>query len=155
MLNDLGITGVKLYGINYTHVAYADDVAVFVKNRKEMMALERKLKEWKISTGLTVNDDKTKFMPFVMSNDGGTWESVDNFEYLGITLNRLGNVVWEPLLFKMEKNLIALSSIWLQSNNLVYCVRLVNSYVLSMMIYYMRADCNVSSATFLFIVLVS
>jgi hypothetical protein len=142
-LDTLPIEGIEILGRKIKYCAFADDLAILVKNKDDEKLLIKHLELFKEVSGLEINNNKTKFLPFACSKMESKWESVSDFEYLGITLNQLGNVVWTKVLEKVDRKLEGIKSLW-WNNQLGVRIKIINGYVLSCLIYYMRADSDIT-----------
>jgi hypothetical protein len=54
-----------------------------------------------------------------------------------------GNVCWENIIDKLEKRLDRLQCVWWRNKTLEYKIRMLNAYVLSVMIFPMRSNSSV------------
>lgn len=69
--------------------AYADDVFIGITKRKDYYKMTKWLESWKTKIGLTINVKKTKeFRMGSLKNVNGSFESVNNFKYLGTDIER-------------------------------------------------------------------
>ena len=83
-------------------LAYADDIDIIGLNRRAVTAAFSALEKESRRLGLTVNEDKTKYMVSItkeaarmepsVSVDNYTFEVVNNFVYLGTSVNTINNV---------------------------------------------------------------
>ena len=145
ILRNIPVEGVQICGIKYKVIAYADDIVVFCKNKDEQIRVKRFFKRLERFTGLSINDDKTEWLPFRNSNTKSCWKVVNDFIYLGIKINRNGKILWDNILDKFEKRLAVVSNIWWRSQTLEYRVRIINSYCMSVLIYPLRTNTEVES----------
>lgn len=91
-IEDIGTINKNLTQI----IAYADDVAIISRSKKELETVILKLIEEAKKRGLEVNVEKTKYMfhsrkDRIMTNficGSHTFKEVETFKYLGITVNR-------------------------------------------------------------------
>ena len=75
--------------------AYADDIVIIGRTKQVVIDAFCKLKHEMLNAGLTVNNNKTKylhssrkiFQPMYLSTGGEEFEQVNSFKYLGSTVN--------------------------------------------------------------------
>ncbi|WOH08313.1 hypothetical protein DCAR_0727751 [Daucus carota subsp. sativus] len=112
--------GVKLGEIGGTvsHLQYADDTVIFVKNDSESIrGIKRVLLGFEMLTGLRINFGKSTLYGFNSTAEELTgWSEIigcklgsDSFTYLGLELAKSPNRVqfWDPLVSKVKKKLAA------------------------------------------------
>ena len=90
--------GIKLAGLLLTYIAFADDLALVTYSVTDMNEILCNLKYQSEVFGLSINTAKTKYMlignhPDEMSCEinGERLEKVENFQYLGRTINNSNN----------------------------------------------------------------
>ena len=79
--------GIKIAGINISHLRYADDTTLMAESEEELKSLLMKVKEDNENVGLKLNIQKTKIMasgPIASWEiDGETVETVSDFIFGG------------------------------------------------------------------------
>jgi len=83
-----------------TILAYADDIVLLGNTRKEVTCSASKLIEARKNMGLCIKEEKTKLMILSRRNldqanlkvESMSFEKVDNFKYLGVTINSSNNI---------------------------------------------------------------
>jgi len=90
--------GVKISGLLLTYIAFADDIALVTYTVTEMNEVLRNLKFHSEVFGLSINISKTKYMlignhpdELLCEINGEQLEKVENFQYLGRTINNSNN----------------------------------------------------------------
>jgi len=85
-------------------VAYADDVALLARSLKALKEIFHKLKNEATLVGLSINEDKTKYMQMKRMGiidithpkiDNFAFENVENFNYLGSIFNADNKMIIE------------------------------------------------------------
>lgn len=88
-------------------------------------------------SGLKINFDKTKMFIYDKSIRYNSIKKVSKFKYLGITYKKNGKILWDEILSKFKNRLEKVSNMKRHSA-LLHKVYLINSYVLSVVIYPLR-----------------
>jgi len=138
------LMGVDLYGVCIRLFAFADDVAVVISSQDELDSVLGYWKSMECRTGLVLNMDKTEFLPF--RGNSVVWQgvrSVEHFTYLGIYLDRGGNVVFSKVLDKFWQRVEIFASSHMSVGPVRWIVSCFNSYCASVLLYYLRCDCDV------------
>lgn len=94
-----------IYGSRHQCLAYADDIVLMARSKEEVIRLFKSLEEKAKEYGLTINENKTKYMVMKDNNNRPsdnlvihskrnqeyTIEKVEQIEYLGVTLTNRGD----------------------------------------------------------------
>ena len=87
--------GIKIAGTNINNLRYADNTTLLAESEEELKSLLMKVKEESEKVGLKLNIQKTKIMasgPITSWEiDGGTVETVSDFNFLGSQITADGD----------------------------------------------------------------
>lgn len=144
--NQLG--GVMLGRKKVYSLAFADDLVLVAKSEDEMKDMIRALHRFAKNKCLTVNQNKSKILTFskgargsktTWTVDGSSYEEVEEFTYLGVTLQRNGSYIRHKKMTAAKARIRA-AQVWssaerLFPNNFEIRVQMFRSLVLPIMLY--------------------
>lgn len=119
------------------YFAFADDLSLVVRDDDDVQKVLEWLHVVEREIGLSINPDKTVFLPFECSSTVTPFRTVESFKLLGVYFNRSGDVVWTGLVSQIDTALNSLD-LCFNPSSLKQMVELVNSYVLSKSVHYLR-----------------
>src|SRR6185312_3981802 len=104
------------------------------RDEKELQEVKNYFKNIEFYSGLCINDNKTIFMPWRDSVTRSVqWNNYIKFPYLGIIVNQDGTVCWSNIKDKFSKRIDQLQNVWWRNKTLEYKIRMLNSYVISVL----------------------
>lgn len=142
LLNKL--KGAPLWDLLLKCLAFADDVVIFFNTIRDIQFVRRVFERWKLTTGLELNDNKTKILwsqnsiPITLDK----WNNVNEFNYLGATIKRNGQINLQPLFAKFEERLKNVHKLNRLSSSTLFLCSMVNVYCISTFYHVLRCDCD-------------
>lgn len=135
------LEGASLGDFKIKYLAFADDIAIFLKDEFDLVKLQSLLQDWEITSGMVVNNQKTKMFAWhdnILKTS--PWENVKFFRFLGIPIMNDGNIHWEEVSVKFSARLQLVAKVAARMSSLRSRVLCVNGYAISVIYHVLRAD---------------
>lgn len=144
ILRSINVKGVDLFGNNYKVLAYADDLVVFCSDEKEQDTVRKVFESFEFRSGLTINESKTFWMPYLHSKTGSLWNTTESFSYLGTRLDRRGNVVWTDVMDKFKVKMDKIKALMNYNNSLEFQINMINVYCIPVFFHILRVNSDIN-----------